>query len=484
MSRKICYFLMLTMFLASSVFGQQIGIPTSVEISLSSEIKKPHVFDVKWKAPVGVDVKGYYYKLDQEAKTRWTSKPFVNGLRVVSGGKHQLYIATCDKNDVISPFLVIPFNCILPFPNGGKIDLTEPLVYEAGGSPGITSIGDVNNDGLNDVVCANYYDNTISVFIQGKDGKLATQTTYPTAQGSFGVGIGDIDRDGLNEVIVGCAASDVIYIFSQTPGGTLTLTSTYQTGRGPYGLDIGDINGDGRNDILVPNSGGLSMSVYTWLPDNPRGYQTLMESFSNCLSLTMQKIEGGLFAHLLYPSGATSYWVAVGDMNADGLQDVACVNYSDNSVSLYFQQPNFALKPVGALTTVGGNPPIVCIGDINNDGINEAIASSDPVSIFGKKDNSFGLIGTQTTNDGKTGGIKCGDLNNDGLNDLICTQAKNVSIFLQNTNNKLSSPSSYYAGDVPGGLSVGDVNDDGLNDVITGNIRGNSVSVLYPVWKK
>lgn len=488
MTKVTIFCLLVCVLLAANVVSsQQPPFPTSIKIIPCSEIKKPHLFDVSWVAPGGIKIKGYYYKLDLEAKTRWTSETSIKGLRVVGGGQHYFYLAACDVDDNISPYVVVPFSYIHPAPKGGQISLTEPDVYPAGGSPGITAIGDVNNDGLNDVACANYYDNNIGVFIQLPGGKLASQTTYEVAQGPFGVGIGDINRDGLNEVVVGCAAADVLYIFTQNEGGTLSLAATYPTARGPYGLDIVDINGDGRNDIILANSGGLSMSVFTWVPDNPRGYQTLLGSFADCHSLTMQKETGNqLFGHLIYPSGPTSFWTAGGDMNGDGRADAACVNYSNNTLNLYIQQPDGGLKAAGALSTVGSNPTVVCMGDINGDGLNEVMTSSDPVSIYGRKeqDNTFGLIGTQTTTDGKTGGIKAGDMNNDGRLDLICTQAKNVSIFLQDNNGRLLPPTHYYAGDIPGGLSVGDVNDDGLNDVITGNIKGNSISVLHPIFEK
>ncbi|MBI4753691.1 VCBS repeat-containing protein [Candidatus Desantisbacteria bacterium] len=438
-------------------------------------------FNISWKGQ-GTDTKGYYYKLDNQPNFNWTKQSPIK-IRVSYPGNHKFYLSTIDKNNDISPFVISQFFHKSASPSIGtaSFSLSEPVLYDTGGSPGIIAAGDVNGDGLNDVVSANYYDNNISVFIQQKDGTLATQATYTVGQGPFGVGIGDLNSDGKNEVVVGCAAADQLYVFSQNDGGTLTQTDVYSTGRGPYGLMVGDINSDGRNDIVVTNSGGQSISILTWLKESPETYQYLFGSLQKANSLTMQRLNNGeIFAHLLYPAGATPFWLCIGDINGDEMHDITCVNYSDNTISLYLQQPDRSMVLVGNLAVPAGNPPNVCLGDINGDGLNElAVSGGGPISVFGRKDNSIGLIGTYTATEGSNGGVRIGDVNNDGRQDLVSTHAKNISVFLQDGNGKLLKPIAYYAGDCPGGLAIADVDNDGINEIITGNIRGNSISVLH-----
>lgn len=476
--------LLCILFVSSGiVFAKTINPP--VEIKVTGGNAGVNSFNVTWKPPAGEKTAAYFYKLDNQPITYWTRETSIKNLRVSGSGLHKLYLSACNDEGDVSPYQVVDFTCDVKAPRGGEISMTLPTTYQTGGSPGIIAAGDVNGDGLNDVVSANYYDNNISVFIQLPNGKLATQTTYPVNQGPFGVGIGDINADGLNDVIVGCAAADVIHIFTQNEGGTLTQSMVFRTERAPYGLSVGDVNGDGRNDIVVPNSGANSISIFTWLPEVKESYDYLLGSFKKCRSLTIQRQENELFAHIVYDSGPITYWVTIGDINGDGRNDIATVNYGNNTMNVYFQQPDRSLLPMGALQTAGGNPSTVAIGDLNGNGIGEIVASGGPVSIFGQKDEvSFGLIGTATSNEGRAGAVKIGDINNDGRNDLITTHSETFNIYLQNDKGNLLAPLSFPTGRGPGGLAVADVNNDGLTDVITGNISDNTISVLHPVWKE
>ncbi|MEW6095882.1 MAG: FG-GAP-like repeat-containing protein [bacterium] len=481
--RILLIFLFIFFIQSGIVFAKVINPPIEIKVSQVSADKNS--FNISWKPPADVEIAGYFYKLDQQPNTTWTEKTYIKNLMVSGTGIHRLYLAGCDNNGNISTYQVVEFSYEAKTPKGGEISMTLPMAYVTGGSPGIIGVGDISGDGLNDVVSANYYDNNISVFIQLPDGKLASQTTYPVNQGPFGVGIGDINRDGLNDVVVGCAAADVIHIFTQNEGGTLTQAGVFRTERGPYGLAVGDVNGDGRNDIVIPNSGDTSISIFTWLPDVKESYDYLLGSFKKCNSLTLQRQGKEIFAHIVYPSGPTTYWLAIGDINGDQREDIAAVNYGNSTISVYFQQADRSLLPMGALQTAGGNPPNVCIGDITGDGINEVVASGGPISIFGRKDDmSFGLIATATTKEGRAAAVRIGDINNDNRKDLVVTNADTISIYLQENMGKLLNPIHYPTGRGPGGLAIADLNNDGVNDIVTGNISDNTITVLYPQWKK
>lgn len=479
--RPLLIFLSIFFIQSGIVFARTINPPTEIKVVQG----EANSFNISWKPPAEPKIAGYFYKLDQQPQINWTDRQYIKNLRVAGTGIHKLYLAGCDSEGNVSAYQIVEFSYQAKTPKGGEISMTPPTSYAAGGSPGIIAVGDVNGDGLNDVVSANYYDNNISVFIQLPDGKLATQTTYPVNQGPFGVGIGDLNRDGLNDVIVGCAAADVIHVFTQNEGGTLTQSAVFRTERAPYGLAVGDVNGDGKNDIVIPNSGASSISIFTWVPDVKESYDYLLGSFKKCESLTMQKQEKEIFAHIVYAAGAIPYWLAIGDINGDYREDIATVNYGNSTINVYFQQPDKSLLPMGALQTAGGGVFNVCLGDITGEGLNEIITSGGPPSIFGRKDNtSFGLIGTATTKEGRVGAVRVGDINNDGKGDLVATNADTISIYLQDKTGKLLPPTHHPTGKTPGGLAIADVNNDGVNDIITGNINDNSISVLHPVWKE
>lgn len=299
----------------------------------------------------------------------------------------------------------------------------------------------------------------------------------------WGVGIGDINRDGLNDVVVGCVAADVLDIFAQNKGGILTQTGVFRTEWAPYGVAVGDVTGVGKNDIVISNSGASSISIFTWLSDVKESYNYLLGSFKKCESLTIQRHEKEIFPHIVYAAGPIPYWVTIGDINGDYQEDIAIINYGDETFNIYLQQPDRSLLPVGALQTTDGGIFNVCVGDTTEDGLSEIITSGSPPSIFGRKDEtSFELIGAFTTKEERIGAVRVGNVNNDVGLDLVATNADTISIYLQDKSRKLLPPTYHPTGKGPGGLAIADVNNDGVNDIIMGNIHDNSISVLHPVW--
>ncbi|MFH1963325.1 MAG: VCBS repeat-containing protein, partial [bacterium] len=454
--------------------------------------------------------------------------------------------------------------------------------YQAGAWPAGMAVGDINGDNLNDIVCANYNDNTISVFIQDNNGRLSEQATYSTFLNPLGVGIGDIDLDGRNEISVVCAGADIMNIFGQaviidgsitikygttTLDGTISLsgvktfsgeikvegeqsgsiwissdnlclfqlkqgTSTlfgsctlseqssepvrligeikasdgmaaytgkitlkketgghlinianYATERAPYGLSMGDINGDGRNDIVVANLGAESISIFTWLANIPRSYSYLYHSFAFAKKMILRLEGDKIFAYIVYPVDKMPFGIDIGDMNMDGLQDMACVNYQSGNMNVFLQE-NGILKPSGTITT-GPNPTSVKCGDINSDGMAEIVTSSlggGSLSIF----TPAGLIGTYTTHDARSGGVDVGDINNDGRQDVAVSNdtSNTVSVFIQGKDDRLNSQTSCKTGTSPGSCKIADINNDGINEVITADAQSNTITVHYFVHSK
>ena len=72
------------------------------------------------------------------------------------------------------------------------------------------AIGDINNDGRNDVVVGNSGLN-IEVFLQNSNGGLNPSVKYPTVD-SDKIKIGDFNNDGLLDVVgIGCYVKWRIY---------------------------------------------------------------------------------------------------------------------------------------------------------------------------------------------------------------------------------------------------------------------------------
>src|SRR5204863_9531638 len=74
--------------------------------------------------------------------------------------------------------------------------------YPVGDQPYYVVVGDLDNDGDNDIVAANRLACTISVLKNYGDGTFATKTDYATRAQPQSIALADIDHDGYTDIIV------------------------------------------------------------------------------------------------------------------------------------------------------------------------------------------------------------------------------------------------------------------------------------------
>jgi|GEM_PF-2365376 len=132
--------------------------------------------------------------------------------------------------------------------------------------------GDFNHDGRTDAVVVTgfsfgAYDYKLLVYPQLPGGGLSTSPTLysytPVYPGARAVAGGDVNHDGLDDVVIGFG--DSIGIFSQNFLGTLNPQVNYQCNPGISvdALKIYDVDGDGNQDIVTVSWFGQVVVFYT-----------------------------------------------------------------------------------------------------------------------------------------------------------------------------------------------------------------------------
>ncbi|HUN24037.1 MAG TPA: VCBS repeat-containing protein [Anaerolineales bacterium] len=191
------------------------------------------------------------------------------------------------------------------------------------------------------------------------------------------------------------------------------------------------------------------------------------------------------------PAGTSPIAIASGDLNEDGLADVAVVNKDNNTVGIFMRNASGGLGAMQTLAT-GTQPDGIVVGDFNADlkyDLAVSHAGSHYVSLFLQIGN--GTFSTQIDYPLVLTGfneLEMGDLNSDGLDDLVLLRgsfaSEHVVIFLQTASGTLASPSYLTVVDggyVAHGLAVGDINNDGRDDIAV-TAGGNAPSAYLNVF--
>jgi hypothetical protein len=94
-----------------------------------------------------------------------------------------------------------------------------PTTYPVGSNPRAIAMGDFNKDGIVDLVTANYCSHDVSVLFGVGNGTLLSAVSYvvdpsdtPGLQNPTGVAVGDLDNNGFDDIAVSNAGTDSVSV--------------------------------------------------------------------------------------------------------------------------------------------------------------------------------------------------------------------------------------------------------------------------------
>jgi hypothetical protein len=370
--------------------------------------------------------------------------------------------------------------------------------------PNWVIVADLNNDGLMDVaVVAAQIDET---GLTQKPGLLGVELNSKTSPGAFGVGtnyvtsaappsglaVGDLSGTGTHDLVVANLNAGTLSLFKETSptSGAYAQAVTITVGGGPNDVEIADINGDGLPDLVVADNTG----AVEYLLQNPASPGTFAAPVKLLLSNPAITAEG------LVARGIS---VAIGDLNGDGVPDLAVTSFDAGGdygqVTIFWNNPSqpgtFLATPTNI--TAYGEPSQIKIADVNQDGVNDIVVacqglglledpSADPStsayqeSLFGamvilQNSATPGTFAAPVVNAAVQGTISLAiaDLNQDGLPDIAMSSEYpsgqgSIAILIQNTAapGTFTMTLSYAGAGQPAAIAIGDFNGDGIPDLV------------------
>lgn len=341
---------------------------------------------------------------------------------------------------------------------------------------------DFNNDGLNDVVTTN--NNADAEFIQVFENE-STVTTLSLTRSNRDLNIptinttcGDLDGDGRSDLLVsrggGSANSFLVFRNISMDGGainfddfeTITLPNDGSGNiRNPRRLFIKDLDLDGKPEVSVTNESDNVIDVYK----NTSTTGTII--FANGNVPFQFEVEGA----------SKTSGIDIKDLNNDGLPEVLVINDQDSDLFILqnSSEPGTLSFLEAINLTTNGVFRNVKSGDLNNDGLNDIAMTNNTgstVSIFENMTSGVGAeieFETVQTISGVSGswGLDMGDINGDGLLDIaiasISSSSRAVYLLINTTTSSISfDVNSISTENNSRNVRIADMNGDGKPDMV------------------
>ncbi len=218
--------------------------------------------------------------------------------------------------------------------SSGSFTFEPHVEFLVGGAPTEVQASDIDGDGRPEIIVADYYSATVSVFANNTTTGIVNSGSFdrvdiPTVDSSYGLNLSDIDGDGRIDIIFSRGTANNIVVLKNThvsgnpiSSGSFTANKKYSTGPGSeaQGFCIGDMDGDTKPDIAVACFGTSSLAIFenrsTPLSNPINGADSI------CLHSSANLYSG-------HCSNAKGYWSAVNGrisiVGGTGAADTAAV---------------------------------------------------------------------------------------------------------------------------------------------------------------
>ncbi len=396
----------------------------------------------------------------------------------------------------------------------GGFVIKGSYAYEAGLSGwSVSGAGDVNGDGLNDLIVGeptgfpgSFPKAGRSYVVFGKaDGTAVELSSVAAGTGGFVIngagvalgsgfsvsGAGDVNGDGLSDLLVGQRFGHGSFvIFGKTDGTAIELANVV-TGTGGFVINgisdpgtsvsgAGDVNGDGLDDLII----GAKTADPGGVDQAGESYVVFGKANGTAVELsTVASGTGGFVIHGIATEDYSGRSVAsAGDVNGDGLDDVIIGAYKadpggvDQAGESYVVFGKVNGTVVELTNIAAGTGGFVIHGIDAGDRSGRSVAGAGDLNGDGLADL---IVGAPYADPGQIG---------NGESYVVFGKANGTAVELSDVAAGTGGFVIYGSGFGAGlsGLSVsgaGDVNGDGVDDIIVGSPTEEPISPPFRTGK-
>ncbi|MEO8225369.1 MAG: VCBS repeat-containing protein, partial [Gammaproteobacteria bacterium] len=258
-------------------------------------------------------------------------------------------------------------------------DATAPGTFlaattiDTGGTPLDVATGDIDGDGAVDLAIASF-ESGGSVFVVYQNplvpGQFGAPVRLAINRPSTSVALGDIDGDGRQDLVATVQDADgsdgAVALLIQDPGVPRQFLAPVEipVGTEPLSVRIADLDGDDRPDLVLVHEGPGQQG------QGNSGVSVLLQD---------GLVDGAFLAPVTYAAGSHPVHVAIGDLDGDDQPDLVVANRGNQRGAVSVLLQDFSRDGVFLTATSypGFYGPLgVAIGDLNDDGLPD-IAAAD-----------------------------------------------------------------------------------------------------------